>query len=166
MSKNNDLNGILARNLAYFMEKSESYKNPHALGKKANVAPNTVGNYLDHTKRTTTSGKLEGFPTVDILARLADALGCQVWELLHPNLSRAITEREMYKRIEASFADIKKADPTVATNEPEDPLEAQVKTALRNANEAGRTLIRNAVRLSLVLDDAESPPAKSKRNGP
>lgn len=103
MPKRLDLNLILAHNLRFFMDRSDLYKNANALGKAAEIAPNTVRNYLNHQKRTVTDQKAEGFPTLDRLASLASKLNCEVWELLHPDIERAIREREMYASIERDF---------------------------------------------------------------
>jgi hypothetical protein len=115
MLKRLDLNLILAHNLRFFMSHNEACKNPNALAIKAGVAPNTVRNYLDYKKRTVTLEKAEGFPTVDRLANLASQLGCEVWELLHPNIERSIREREMYEKIETDFTGIKDQERLPAT---------------------------------------------------
>jgi hypothetical protein len=103
MAKRLDLNLILAHNLRFFMRRSDQYQNANALGVAANISPNTVRNYLDPKKRTVTTEKPEGFPTIDKLASLSEKLGCQVWELLHPDIERSLREREMYGKIEQDF---------------------------------------------------------------
>lgn len=80
------------------------YRTANALAVAAGVAPNTVRNYLDPKKRAAKGeNKDEGYPTIDKLALLASKLGCEVWELLHPDIERSISEREMYKKVEADF---------------------------------------------------------------
>ncbi len=109
-----DLNLIIASNLRFFMGRREGKPwTANELAVKAAIAPNTVRNYLDPRKRTVTSEKPEGFPTLDKLASLAAPLGCQVWELLHPDIKRSISEREMYLRLEKDFATLPK--PPTAT---------------------------------------------------
>jgi hypothetical protein len=104
MTKDRQLQATLARNLRYFMGRETCpYKNPNALGIAAGVSPNTVRNLLDPSRRTTTSTKLEGFPTMDKLVSICDKLGCAVWELLHPDIERSIREREMYQAIESDY---------------------------------------------------------------
>lgn len=94
----------MARNLAFFMSRESClYKNANALGVAAGVAPNTIRNLLDPSKRTTTRDKPEGYPTLDILGKIALKLPCEVWELLHPDIEKSIREREMYLRLEHSF---------------------------------------------------------------
>src|SRR5262245_33621312 len=101
-----DLRRVIAGNLKYFMQRPGSlYKTANALGVAAKVAPNTVRNLLDPRKRTVTSTKPEGYPTLDKLEALALRLGCEVWELLHPDLERSIREREMYSKIEHDYAE-------------------------------------------------------------
>ena len=110
MQNRPDLATILAANLKYFMSLPGAlYRNPNALATAAKIAPNTVRNYLDPSRRTTTVNKPEGFPTLDKLQRLASALNCQVWELLHPDIQRSLREREMYRDIEKTYAHVLKA---------------------------------------------------------
>lgn len=102
--KNKDLRRIVARNLSFFMgRESCQYKNANALGLAAGVAPNTIRNLLDPSKRTTTSAKPEGYPTIDILGKIALKLPCEVWELLHPDIEKSIREREMYLRLADNY---------------------------------------------------------------
>ena len=94
----------MARNLAFFMSRETClYKNANALGVASGVAPNTIRNLLDPSKRTTTRDKPEGYPTLDILGKIALKLPCEVWELLHPDIEKSIREREMYLRLEHTF---------------------------------------------------------------
>ena len=97
------LNRVLAKNLAYFMARTESLGNANALGLKAKIAPNTVSNLLRPHRRTVTDTKPEGYPTLDKLARIAAALGIEVWELLHPDIEKSLREREMYRALEKDF---------------------------------------------------------------
>lgn len=104
MSNRVDLNLVLANNLRFFMGRRDGEPwSANELGVKAGIAPNTVRNYLDYKKRTVTSSKPIGFPTLDKLARLSAELGCEVWELLHPDIERSVKEREMYARLETDF---------------------------------------------------------------
>lgn len=102
--KNSNLSKTMSRNLAFFMSRESClYKNPNALAVAAGVAPNTIRNLLDPSKRTTTRDKPEGFPTLDILGKIASKLPCEVWELLHPDIEKSIREREMYLRLAHDF---------------------------------------------------------------
>lgn len=99
-----DLRQVVAQNLRHFMGLENCpYRTPNALALAAKVAPNTVYNFLDARRRTTTARKPNGFPTLDKIEALAEALGCETWELLHPDLPRSLREREMYKTIESDF---------------------------------------------------------------
>lgn len=99
-----DLRWLIAKNLRYFMDREKSlYRNANALAVAAKVAPNTVRNLLDPNKRTTTTEKPDGYPTIDKLERIGRVLGCEVWEILHPNIERSLREREFYSHIERDF---------------------------------------------------------------
>lgn len=99
-----DLRQVIATNLRYFMGLENCpYKTPNSLAVAAKVAPNTVYNLLDATRRTTTARKPNGYPTLDKLEDIAAVLGCEAWELMHPDLPRSLREREMYKTIESDF---------------------------------------------------------------
>ena len=108
-----DLNQLVAKNLNYFMQRPKSlYKNANALGKVAKIAPNTIRNLLDPTKRTVTAEKPDGFPLLDTLAKIAPHLGCDVWELLHPDIEKAVRQREVYELAESGAMDRMKRDET------------------------------------------------------
>lgn len=99
-----DLRQIVAANLKFFMARPNCpYRNANSLGKAAGIAPNTVTNLLHPSRRTVTSTKPQGYPTLDKLERIATVLHCEVWELLHPDIERSTREREMYRTIEADY---------------------------------------------------------------
>jgi len=96
-----DLRLILAYNMQYFMRmKKDDCGNPRRLGKKAGVASNTVSNYLDPSRRTVTPNKPDGYPQLDKIEKIAMALGCQVYELFHPNIERHLSEQKLYADLE------------------------------------------------------------------
>jgi len=103
--KKPDLNAVVARNLRYFMERSADCKNPNALSvrSKGAVSPQTVRNLTDPRQRPTTTDKFVGYPNLDKLAVVAETLGVEVWELLHPNIEQARRAKELYERLEATF---------------------------------------------------------------
>lgn len=103
MSSGPNLPLIVAHNLRVFMARSANLKNANTLGKAAGVSPNTVRNLLEPAKRTVTADKPSGYPILDTLDVIAQKLGCEVWELLHPDIERSLREREMYKQIEDDF---------------------------------------------------------------
>lgn len=112
MTKHEDLRLLLAKNLRYFMGREKSlYRNANALGKAAKIAPNTVRNLLGTIKRTTTEDKPEGYPTLDKLEAIAKALGCQVWELLHPDVEKSKREKEFYEAMLANFKKLPEEPP-------------------------------------------------------
>lgn len=101
---------IIGDNLRFFMARSTNCKNPNALHQEARrqgkrISANTVRYLLDNSKRTTTTEKPEGYPTLDKLEVATEVLGIQVWELLHPDIERSLKERDYYARSEQSFAE-------------------------------------------------------------
>ena len=96
-----DIRQIVAGNLRFFMGKDGAlYRNANALGKAAGISPNSIRNLLDPKKRPVTTNKPDGYPTLDLILKIAKPLGCEVWELLHPDIQRSIRERIMYHNIE------------------------------------------------------------------
>lgn len=43
--------------------------------------------------------RTEGYPKIDTLESVASLLGREVWELLHPDIERAIKERQIYDSV-------------------------------------------------------------------
>lgn len=115
MTSQPDLAEILAKNLRFFMNRPGAlHRNPNALAVASGLAANSVRNYLQPKRRAVVTKKGVGYPTMDKLAAIAGALGCEVWELMHPDIERSLRERDMYKRIETSFALL---SPIVATEQ-------------------------------------------------
>jgi transcriptional regulator with XRE-family HTH domain len=84
------INEIVAANLKYLAEQpGYPYASDAALAREAKVAHNTIINYRAPKRRTVAEGKAEGegYPTLDKLVKIAAALKCEPWELLHPNLA-------------------------------------------------------------------------------
>jgi hypothetical protein len=86
-----DYQAILARNLAHFMNRPGApYPNANALGVACGMSPNTIRKMLTPAKRVYQSRtKGAGLPASMTLVLLSEKLGCDVWELLHPDLERA-----------------------------------------------------------------------------
>lgn len=109
-----NLNAVLAANLRLFMSRPGClYPNANSLSTKSGVSANTIRNLLDPAKRPTTvlkSGR--GSPTLDKIEAIAEALGCGVWELLHPNLQRAWALLSAGEAAEKSL--MQSADPRAA----------------------------------------------------
>lgn len=104
------LNETLAKNLRYFMQQDSCpYKNANALGVAAGLSPQTIRNILTPVVRPTTCAKPVGYPTLDKLATIAAALGCEVWELLHPDLARSRAERALYKMAKPAIDSVTKS---------------------------------------------------------
>lgn len=101
--KKPSLSQIVAKNLAYFMDRSAGLKTANALAVKAKVAPNSVRNLLDPKKRTVTADKPDGVPQLDTINKVAEALGVEVWKLLHPEIESALHQSERLKVIESNL---------------------------------------------------------------
>ena len=101
---NDDLRAIVKRNLLFFMERPQAlYKNPNALAIKAGLAANSIRNLLNPKQRPVTRDKPDGYPTLDTLEAIAKAIPCPVWQLLHPDVEKALREEELYKRIRLEY---------------------------------------------------------------
>lgn len=98
---------IVAMNLDYFMSRPGSLcQNANQLSQRTGIAPNTVHNILHPHRRASKQDGSTGTSTIDTLEKLAKALGCEAWELLHPNIQLSKQEREMYEKIEENFRKI------------------------------------------------------------
>ncbi len=94
----NDINVILARNLRTQMEMKYGNVNQSELARAADVAQKTISNVLARERGPAPS------PSLTIVQRLADALGIEAWQLLHPDPVRAEREQEFYRKLEKDFA--------------------------------------------------------------
>ncbi len=99
------LHVVLSENLAWFMNRPGChYPNAHALSARTKISRTTIGYLLKPGSRPYQSVKKSGgYPTLDKLEIIADALGCHVWELLHPNIEQSKRERDMYAQIERDY---------------------------------------------------------------
>lgn len=106
------LRTVLSENLAYFMARDDSlYRNPNALAAATNgaVSANTVRNILTPKRRTVTTNKPEGSPTLEKIEALAGKLPkCAPWMLLHPDLQRTLRAIEMYDKLESEYEERKR----------------------------------------------------------
>lgn len=102
MPKHEDLNAVIARNLARFMDEPGCpYSNANALSvaTKGRVSPGTIRNLRNPEKRTTMPERTDGYPRIDTLEAVVTPLGRQVWELLHPDIDRSTKERALYAQV-------------------------------------------------------------------
>jgi transcriptional regulator with XRE-family HTH domain len=101
-----DITKILARNLKRFMEEGPAPLSQNALAKKSKVAQTGIGYMLNpETRAPTQSGKLSS-PTIARLEKVAQALGKETWQLLHPDPDQAplsATERARYAEFQKSM---------------------------------------------------------------
>lgn len=96
-------NQILAERLAHFM-KVRGHSNS-SLGKRAGIAPNTVGNYLEKNPQTTSTGKERSAKLAEI-ERLADALDVTILDLLTDPAPDAPQPRVLSPKIEQMLEDL------------------------------------------------------------
>jgi DNA-binding Xre family transcriptional regulator len=96
-------NQILAERLDHFM-KLRGFNNS-TLGKKAGIAPNTVGNYLDKTPQVTATGKERSAKLAEI-ERLADVLEVSIVDLLTEADERKPEPRVLPPKVEQMLEDL------------------------------------------------------------
>lgn len=102
MSKS--VNQILADNLRQLMMRPDcAYRTANALGVKAGIDPQTVRYLLDPAKRANAKKAGAHSPQIDKLEAIAKVLGCQVWELLHPDIEAARKEHEIIQAFKQDF---------------------------------------------------------------
>ncbi len=94
----NDVNVQLAKNLRVAMEMKFGSVNQSELARLAGVAQKTVSNVLARERGPAPS------PSLTVVQRLAEALGIEAWQLIHPDPERAEREQEFYRRIEKDFS--------------------------------------------------------------
>jgi lambda repressor-like predicted transcriptional regulator len=105
MTPGPDLSDVIARNLAFLMEHGRrKWESATALANEAKISPNTLQNMLTPGRRRVSVTKTRIYPTLDKLAAVAGALGCEPWELLHPNLEQARLDREALQKVRAAMA--------------------------------------------------------------
>jgi len=96
-------NQILAERLEHFMKLRDM--NNSKLGKKAGIAANTVGNYLDKTPHVTATGKERSAKLAEI-ERLAEALEVSIVDLItEPDPSKP-EPRVLSPRVEQMLEDL------------------------------------------------------------
>lgn len=102
MTEDTSINGVVARNLAYWMR--EKQLTQQALAERAGVSQKTISNYLNPNQRISGSKGKEPSAKLTELSNIADALGIGVWQLL-----RAMTasERELYAAVDRYVGTVK-----------------------------------------------------------
>lgn len=93
------INQVVAENLAHWMEQA-GFASQQALADKSGVSQRTIANYLKPALRDDTSSGKEPSAKVTELAKLADALHIEVWQLLREMTPQ---EREFYAQIEEAY---------------------------------------------------------------
>jgi len=95
-----DIKNTLAVNLQHLMERSADMKSQNALAKRSKVGQTTIGNYLR-------PDSYAGYPSMEKVEMLANALGVDTWVLIHPTLgSNCLPDEELeaYSLIRRAFA--------------------------------------------------------------
>lgn len=96
LQKQKSINQVVAENLAYWVEQRGFTQ--VALAAKAGVSQKTVSNYLNPQQRTEGATGKEPSAKLSELARIADALGVEVWQLTRP--ADDDEERAMFQSLE------------------------------------------------------------------
>lgn len=113
-----DVTKILARNLKAFMDEGPVTISQNALAKKSKVSQTGIGFMLHPEKRLPTqSGRLAS-PTLARLERVAQALGKEAWQLIHPDPNQAplsAKERARYEAFKASMKRMRELDAEAET---------------------------------------------------
>lgn len=108
------LSDIVARNVRMLFERSR-FKSRRALAEAAGVAPNSIRHLLEPERRPMAS-RPDATPRLDVLEKIAAALGVTVQQLLSGDFnpddppSRMLTrsEAEFYARIRSAYDDLGK----------------------------------------------------------
>lgn len=107
---------LFASNLREAMKRKYGLKkngevNQSSLAEDSHVDQKSISNYLGALKP---DNKLNpdalSSPSLVSLAKMAEALGMQPWELIHPDINKAMREQELYRRIEREFQNLPKLD--------------------------------------------------------
>lgn len=90
MENRSNLSNVIARNATFLMLRQGLYDNPTALASAINtptkkVAPNSIA-YIFKPQLRPKGKTKDTLPRLEILAAAAAKLGCETWELLHPDL--------------------------------------------------------------------------------
>lgn len=108
---------LFARNLRTATEvkyglKPDGEVNQSALHRDSGVSQKAISNYLSALKPENNNFLDQiSSPSIMNLAKLANALSVEPWELLHPDPEKAKREREFYLRIERDFSNLPPLDP-------------------------------------------------------
>lgn len=94
---------IVADNARAAYEASE-FKSYRALGKRAGVADNTVKNIIEPEARAP-SARGDTSPRMDVVEKIAEAMGYRAWQLMQPNFTPADPPTKVLRRREAAFYD-------------------------------------------------------------
>lgn len=119
----------LGRNLRYLM-KSKGLT-AYRLAQTTSLSATTIRAYADNDTRKdyTPITKQKSAPMLDKLGELAEALDCQVWELLHPDLQLA---RRNARRLHAFDAAAQQTD-TVSDGVPKTAIDLNAVSGRKRA---------------------------------
>ena len=99
-----DMLKVLSENLAALLDRPGTpFRSPTDFARQAKVAPNTVSYLLDPSRKPTTTRKKQGYPTLDVLMRIAGKLGIPLWALVHPRTANAVRAAKLYGDIEQDW---------------------------------------------------------------
>lgn len=118
MDQRKKLAEIIARNAGRLLAmRRREFPTPNALATAINtptkrVAPNSVTYILEPAKRPKGRMHSDTLPRLDTLAHVADKLGCEVWELLHPDLPALRAKLDAYERMIQTISRAPDDDPS------------------------------------------------------
>ena len=121
---------IVADNVSAAYQAS-GFHSENELAKTASVAPNTLRNLMYPDRRAPNS-RGEASPRLDVLGKVAAALGYQAWQLMvedfrvaDPPFSRPLTKREVevYRQWEDAYRNLPPLSPSPRPSPPDPDLQ-------------------------------------------
>lgn len=128
------INQVVAENLAHWI--SERGMKQTALAAKAGVSQKTISNYLNPKQRAEGATGKEPSAKLSELARIADALGVEVWQLTRPAADEL--DRVMYEAIEQAMVKLRSSVPAAVNVDAQEALERSRTTTPEEQPAKGR----------------------------
>lgn len=132
MERRDDLALVICHNVHFLMEAQGTYKSANALASAINarvqkVAPNSINYLFKPHNRPKGKNGLASLPRLDVLSEAANALGCEVWELLHPDLKGLRKKLAGYDTMMQAARASEDIEPRPVPNEPPGKRPVKVK---------------------------------------
>lgn len=109
MDKRKELAQVIARNAKALLEKkSRDFPSVNALATAINTpvhraSANSIAYVFKPTKRPRGDKHADTLPRLDTLSLVAEKLGCDVWELLHPDIQALRRKLDVYETMARNF---------------------------------------------------------------